>query len=246
MKKVVQLIRLSDKVKIPSYSTPGSAAVNLQANIEVPITIRPGRATLIPTGIKVHINNPTIAAHILPRSGKGNKGYGVKNLTGLIDSDYQGEIFIGIWNTNNEVLDAQDIANGDYGDITINPLDEIAQLEFVNVLQVAFDDVKEFVAGATARGEGGFGHTDGLTVQEVGRVERHEHAVNSPVQLDWTEESTLQKAWREEKAWREGTIAGNAGFRKTDNPYSAGTEEAQHWEDARYMCDHSTTLKRGE
>ncbi len=160
MKKVVQLIRLSDKVKIPSYSTPGSAAVNLQANIEVPITIRPGRAALIPTGIKIHINNPTIAAHILPRSGKGNKGYGVKNLTGLIDSDYQGEIFVSIWNTNSQVAQCNEFGIN-YGEIVINPLDEIAQMEFVNVLQVAFDDVKEFDAGATARGEGGFGHTDG-------------------------------------------------------------------------------------
>jgi dUTP pyrophosphatase len=129
----------------PSYATPGSAGLDLRACIEAPRTIHPGETQLIPTGLAIHLGDPGLAALILPRSGLGHKhGIVLGNLVGLIDSDYQGEIMVSTWNRGREKF-------------TLDPLDRLAQLVVVPVMQVAFDVVEEF--GASARGAGGFGST---------------------------------------------------------------------------------------
>lgn len=129
----------------PHYATPGSAGVDLRACIDVAMKIRPGETILIPTGIAIHIADPTLAAVILPRSGLGHKhGIVLGNLVGLIDSDYQGELFVSTWNRGHETF-------------TINPLDRLAQLVIVPVVQVSFKIVDEFVV--SERGTGGFGST---------------------------------------------------------------------------------------
>ena len=129
----------------PHYATPGAAGLDLRACIDAPLTLEPGHTQLIPTGIAIHLADPGLAAMILPRSGLGHKnGIVLGNLVGLIDSDYQGQIFISIWNRGN-------------ADYTIQPLDRLAQLVVVPVLQVDFNLVDDFAA--SHRGEGGFGST---------------------------------------------------------------------------------------
>jgi len=129
----------------PHYATPGSAGLDLRACIEAPVKIHPGDTMLIQTGIAIHLADPGLAALILPRSGLGHKhGIVLGNLVGLIDSDYQGEIMVSTWNRGRETF-------------MLNPLDRLAQLVVVPVLQVAFNVVDEF--SASARGEGGFGST---------------------------------------------------------------------------------------
>ncbi|MDP2811942.1 MAG: dUTP diphosphatase [Rhodocyclaceae bacterium] len=129
----------------PHYATPGSAGLDLRACIEAPLRIHPGETHLVPTGIALHLADPGLAAMILPRSGLGHKhGIVLGNLVGLIDSDYQGQIFVSTWNRGHEIF-------------TLNPLDRLAQLVVVPVLQVAFDVVEEFEE--SHRGEGGFGST---------------------------------------------------------------------------------------
>lgn len=129
----------------PHYATPGSAGVDLRACIDAAMKIHPGETILIPTGIAIHIADPTLAAVILPRSGLGHKhGIVLGNLVGLIDSDYQGELFVSTWNRGHETF-------------TINPLDRLAQLVMVPVVQVSFNIVDEFVV--SERGTGGFGST---------------------------------------------------------------------------------------
>ena len=129
----------------PQYATPGSAGLDLRACIEAPLKINPGQTHLIPTGIAIHLADPGLAAMILPRSGLGHKhGIVLGNLVGLIDSDYQGEIFVSTWNRGTEAF-------------TLNPLDRLAQLVVVPVLQVGFNVVDDFAA--SHRGEGGFGST---------------------------------------------------------------------------------------
>jgi len=129
----------------PHYATPGSAGLDLRACIEAPIHLAPGQTTLVPTGMALHLADPGLAAMILPRSGLGHKhGIVLGNLVGLIDSDYQGEIMVSVWNRGKE-------------NFTLNALDRIAQLVVVPVLQVAFNVVDEFEA--SHRGEGGFGST---------------------------------------------------------------------------------------
>ncbi len=129
----------------PHYATPGSAGLDLRACIEAPVRIHPGETQLVPTGIAIHIADPGLAALILPRSGLGHKhGIVLGNLVGLIDSDYQGEIFVSTWNRGKEAF-------------TLNPLDRLAQLVVVPVLQVGFNIVDDFAA--SHRGEGGFGST---------------------------------------------------------------------------------------
>lgn len=129
----------------PQYATPGSAGLDLRACIEAPVKLHPGETQLIPTGIAIHLNDPGMAAMILPRSGLGHKhGIVLGNLVGLIDSDYQGEIMVSTWNRGKEAF-------------VINPLDRIAQLVVVPVLQVAMNVVDEFPP--SVRGEGGFGST---------------------------------------------------------------------------------------
>jgi dUTP pyrophosphatase len=129
----------------PHYATPGSAGLDLRACIEMAIKIKPGETTLVPTGIAIHLADPSLAAMILPRSGLGHKhGIVLGNLVGLIDSDYQGEIMVSTWNRGHDVF-------------TLNPLDRLAQLVVVPVLQVAFNVVEEFAS--SERGAGGFGST---------------------------------------------------------------------------------------
>lgn len=129
----------------PHYATPGAAGLDLRACIEAPIKLHPGETQLIPAGIAIHLADPGLAALILPRSGLGHKhGIVLGNLVGLIDSDYQGEIFISTWNRGKETF-------------TLNPLERLAQLVVVPVLQVAFNIVDNFAE--SHRGEGGFGST---------------------------------------------------------------------------------------
>ena len=129
----------------PRYATPGAAGLDLRACIEEPVHIHPGETHLIPTGMAIHLADPGLAAMILPRSGLGHKhGIVLGNLVGLIDSDYQGEIMVSTWNRGEESF-------------TLNPLDRLAQLVIVPVLQVGFNFVAEFPA--SQRGSGGFGST---------------------------------------------------------------------------------------
>lgn len=139
--------RLKDAqgVHAPHYATPGAAGMDLRACIEAPLRLHPGETMLVPAGIAIHLADPGMAALILPRSGLGHKhGIVLGNLVGLIDSDYQGEIFVSLWNRGHEVF-------------SLNPLDRIAQLVVVPVLQVAFNIVDSFEA--SGRGAGGFGST---------------------------------------------------------------------------------------
>jgi dUTP pyrophosphatase len=129
----------------PHYATPGAAGLDLRACVEGPLEIRPGQTILVRTGMAIHLADPGLAAMILPRSGLGHKhGIVLGNLVGLIDSDYQGELMVSVWNRGQEPF-------------TLHPLDRIAQLVVVPVLQVGFNVVDDFAA--SHRGEGGFGST---------------------------------------------------------------------------------------
>lgn len=129
----------------PHYATPGAAGLDLRACIDVAVKLHPGDTYMVPTGIAIHLADTGLAAMILPRSGLGHKhGIVLGNLVGLIDSDYQGEIFISVWNRGRE-------------NYSLNPMERIAQLVVVPVLQVAFNIVDEFPA--SERGAGGFGST---------------------------------------------------------------------------------------
>ena len=137
--------RLGGDFPLPDYATPGSAGVDLCACIDQPLTLEPGQTELIPSGIAVHIADRTLAATILPRSGLGHKhGIVLGNLVGLIDSDYQGEIFVSCWNRGREPF-------------VIEPGARLAQMVFVPVVQTEFEVVEEF--STSERGAGGFGHT---------------------------------------------------------------------------------------
>lgn len=148
MKKVQLKIldqRLGDSIPLPEYATGGSAGLDLRACLDAPTTLNPGETVLLPTGLAIHIDDPALAAIILPRSGLGHKhGIVLGNLVGLIDSDYQGQIFVSCWNRG---------ANP----FTIAVGERIAQLVFVPVVKSAFEIVAEFTE--STRGEGGFGHT---------------------------------------------------------------------------------------
>jgi len=137
--------RIGYDFEIPEYQTSGSAGIDLQACIDEIITIKPGETELIPSGIAVHIDDPGLAAVLLPRSGLGHKkGLVLGNLVGLIDSDYQGEVFISCWNRGNSEID-------------IEPGMRLAQMVFLPVEQVNFNIVEDFEE--SERGAGGFGHT---------------------------------------------------------------------------------------
>ncbi len=130
---------------MPSYATSGSAGLDLRACINESITIKPGETTLLPTGMAIHLANPDYAAMIFPRSGLGHKhGIVLGNLVGLIDSDYQGQLFVSCWNRSQEAF-------------VMNPMERIAQLVIVPILQANFTVVDEF--NLSDRGEGGFGST---------------------------------------------------------------------------------------
>ena len=136
-------VRMRDA--LPAYATAGSAGLDLRACIDQPLTLLPGRTELIPTGLSIHIGDPSLAAVILPRSGLGHKhGIVLGNLVGLIDSDYQGPLMVSAWNRSATAY-------------TIQPMERIAQLVIVPVVQAAFREVDAF--GASERGEGGFGST---------------------------------------------------------------------------------------
>lgn len=131
--------------QLPHYATPGSAGLDLRACIEAPITLHPGQTELIPSGIAIHLADPGLAAMVLPRSGLGHRhGIVLGNLVGLIDSDYQGQIFVSTWNRGSAPF-------------LLNPMERLAQLVIVPVEQVAFNVVDEF--DASGRGAGGFGST---------------------------------------------------------------------------------------
>ncbi len=135
--------RMQDQ--LPAYATPGSAGLDLRACIDEPITIAAGQTVLIPTGLAIHLADPGYAAMILPRSGMGHKnGIVLGNLVGLIDSDYQGQLMISTWNRGN-------------AEFTLQPMERLAQLIIVPVLQVGFEVVNEFTD--SDRGVGGFGST---------------------------------------------------------------------------------------
>lgn len=137
--------RLGKEIDLPDYATDGSAGMDLRACLTSALTLQPGETHLIPTGLSIHIDDPGIAAVILPRSGLGHKhGIVLGNLVGLIDSDYQGQLYVSCWNRGQDSF-------------TINVGDRIAQLVFVPVVQAAFEIVSDF--DASVRGEGGFGHT---------------------------------------------------------------------------------------
>lgn len=130
---------------LPAYATPGSAGLDLRACLDAPLTIAPGETVLVPTGLAIHIGDPGYAAMILPRSGLGHKsGIVLGNLVGLIDSDYQGQLMVSTWNRSSTAF-------------VLQPMDRLAQLIIVPVLQVAFNVVTDFAS--SDRGVGGFGST---------------------------------------------------------------------------------------
>ena len=137
--------RVGHSIPLPQYATAGSAGLDMRACIDDAITVAPGETVLIPTGLAIHVADPGLAAVLLPRSGLGHKhGLVLGNLTGLIDSDYQGQIYISCWNRSSTSYEVQ-------------PAERIAQMVFIPVEQVEFKVVEEF-AGSD-RGTGGFGHS---------------------------------------------------------------------------------------
>ena len=137
--------RIGNQIPLPAHATEGSAGMDLRACIDETITLKPGDTKLIPTGIAIHIEDPGLAATILPRSGLGHKhGIVLGNLVGLIDSDYQGQLFVSCWNRGTDSF-------------AIEQGDRIAQLVFVPVVLADFEVVESFEA--SERGAGGFGHT---------------------------------------------------------------------------------------
>jgi dUTP pyrophosphatase len=137
--------RIGTEYPLPEYATRGSAGVDLRACIDEPLTLDPGQTELIPSGIAVYMEDPSLAATILPRSGLGHKhGIVLGNLVGLIDSDYQGQVFVSCWNRGNTTF-------------VIEPGSRLAQMVFVPVVQAEFEVVEEFAV--SDRGAGGFGHT---------------------------------------------------------------------------------------
>ncbi|MGN6668557.1 MAG: dUTP diphosphatase [Trinickia sp.] len=130
---------------LPAYATPGSAGLDLRACLDAPMTLEPGQTVLVPTGLAIHVGDPGYAALILPRSGLGHKhGIVLGNLVGLIDSDYQGELMISTWNRGQTTF-------------TLNPMERLAQLVIVPVVQAQFNIVDDFAP--SERGSGGFGST---------------------------------------------------------------------------------------
>ncbi len=131
--------------QLPAYATAGSAGLDLRACLDDPLTLRPGDSALVPTGLAIHVGDPGYAAVIIPRSGLGHKhGIVLGNLVGLIDSDYQGQVFVSCWNRGKDTF-------------IVNPLERIAQLVVIPVLQVQLNVVESF--DESLRGEGGFGST---------------------------------------------------------------------------------------
>ncbi len=136
--------RMQDQ--LPQYATPGSAGLDLRACLDAPLTLEPGAWQLVPTGLAIHLRDPSYAAMILPRSGLGHKhGIVLGNLVGLIDSDYQGQLMVSAWNRSQQAF-------------VLNPMERLAQMVIVPVVQAQFNVVQEFDA-ASERGAGGYGST---------------------------------------------------------------------------------------
>ncbi len=145
MKLEVKILNARMREFLPAYATPGSAGLDLRACIDTQMTLEPGQTVLVPTGLAVHIGDPGYAALILPRSGLGHKhGIVLGNLVGLIDSDYQGELMISTWNRGETTF-------------KLNPMERLAQLVIVPVMQAEFSIVDDFAP--SERGAGGFGST---------------------------------------------------------------------------------------
>ncbi|WP_028220204.1 dUTP diphosphatase [Paraburkholderia oxyphila] len=145
MKIDIKILNERMRDQLPHYATPGSAGLDLRACLETPITLEPGETKLVPTGLAIHLADPGYAALILPRSGLGHKhGIVLGNLVGLIDSDYQGELMISTWNRGHTTF-------------TLNPMERLAQLVIVPVVQAQFNLVDDFEQ--SERGAGGFGST---------------------------------------------------------------------------------------
>ncbi|WP_045049663.1 dUTP diphosphatase [Rouxiella chamberiensis] len=137
--------RIGKDFPLPAYATPGSAGLDLRAVLDAAVALHPGETTLLPTGLAIHIGDANLAAVILPRSGLGHKhGVVLGNLVGLIDSDYQGQLMVSVWNRGQTTF-------------TIEPGERIAQMVFVPVVQAEFNLVEDFTS--SERGEGGFGHS---------------------------------------------------------------------------------------
>jgi dUTP pyrophosphatase len=137
--------RIGKEFPLPQYATAGSAGLDLRACLDQPVPLEPGKAELLPTGLSIYVEDPGLAAVILPRSGLGHKhGIVLGNLVGLIDSDYQGQLMVSVWNRGREPY-------------TVQPGERIAQLIIVPVVQVELEVVEDFAA--TSRGAGGFGHS---------------------------------------------------------------------------------------
>jgi len=137
--------RVGKTIPLPEYATDGSAGLDLRACLDEHLRVDPGETHLIPTGIAIHIGDPSLAAMLLPRSGLGHKhGIVLGNLVGLVDSDYQGQVFVSMWNRSDKSF-------------TIEPGDRIAQMVLVPIVQAEFNVVKDFAE--SHRGAGGFGHT---------------------------------------------------------------------------------------
>jgi dUTP pyrophosphatase len=145
MKLDLKILDPRMREQLPAYATPGSAGLDLRACLDAPLTLEPGQTALVPTGLAIHVADPGYAALILPRSGLGHKhGIVLGNLVGLIDSDYQGQLMISTWNRGTTTF-------------TLNPMERLAQLVIVPVVQATFNIVDEFET--SDRGEGGFGST---------------------------------------------------------------------------------------
>ena len=149
MSQTIQLKILDQRIRgefgLPHYATEGSAGLDLRACLDSALTLEPGETQLVPSGIAIHINDASLAAVLLPRSGMGHKhGIVLGNLVGLIDSDYQGQVYISCWNRGQNPF-------------TVEPGDRIAQMVFVPIIQAKFDVVDEF--NKSERAGGGFGHT---------------------------------------------------------------------------------------
>ena len=145
MKLDLKVLDARMREHLPAYATPGSAGLDLRACLDKPLTLEPGQTALVPTGLAIHVGDAGYAALILPRSGLGHKhGIVLGNLVGLIDSDYQGELMISTWNRGHTTF-------------TLNPMERLAQLVIVPVVQARFNVVDEFVT--SERGTGGFGST---------------------------------------------------------------------------------------
>ena len=145
--KTLDIRILDERIRsqLPAYATKGAAGLDLRACIDAPLSLAPGDAALIPTGLAIHLDDPTLAAVLLPRSGLGHKhGIVLGNLVGLIDSDYQGPLMVSCWNRGKEAF-------------VVNPMERIAQMVVVPVVQVALNVVDSFEA--SQRGAGGFGST---------------------------------------------------------------------------------------